>query len=66
MGEKNIEGEREYTSLSDNAIDALVQAMSGFEPQVGDNGFIDNLNSQSRVAITTAWSDVSQGERAFA
>lgn len=66
MGEQDIEGEREYTSLSGNAVDALVQAMSGFEPQAGDNGFIDNLNSKSRVAITTAWSDVSQGKRAFA
>ncbi|POC33942.1 adhesin, partial [Vibrio vulnificus] len=39
-------------------IDALVQAMSGFDPQAGDNGFIDNLDSKSRVAITTAWADV--------
>ena len=60
MGEKDTEGERECTVLSDNAIDVLVQAMSGFEPQAGDNGFIDNLGSKSRVAVTTAWSDVSQ------
>lgn len=60
MGEKDIEGERECTVLSDNAVDMLVQAMSGFEPQAGDNGFIDNLGSKSRVAVTTAWSDVSQ------
>jgi hypothetical protein len=51
--------------LSNNAVDALVQAMSGFEPQVGDNGFIDNLDSKSRVAITTAWSDVSRGNSAI-
>lgn len=58
MGEKDAAGEREYTTLSESAIDALVQAMSGFDPQAGDNGFIDNLDSKSRVAITTAWADV--------
>ncbi|MER0357374.1 MARTX multifunctional-autoprocessing repeats-in-toxin holotoxin RtxA [Vibrio vulnificus] len=58
MGEKDATGEREYTTLSESAIDALVQAMSGFDPQSGDNGFIDNLDSKSRVAITTAWADV--------
>lgn len=60
MGEKDTKGERECTVLSDNAIDVLVQAMSGFEPQAGDNGFIDNLDSKSRAAVTMAWSDVSQ------
>ncbi|EKG2482329.1 MARTX multifunctional-autoprocessing repeats-in-toxin holotoxin RtxA [Vibrio vulnificus] len=58
MGDKDATGEREYTTLSESAIDALVQAMSGFDPQAGDNGFIDNLDSKSRVAITTAWADV--------
>ncbi|EMI4297685.1 MARTX multifunctional-autoprocessing repeats-in-toxin holotoxin RtxA [Vibrio vulnificus] len=58
MGEKDATGEREYTTLSESAIDALVQAMSGFDPQAGDNGFIDSLDSKSRVAITTAWADV--------
>ncbi|OJI28709.1 Toxin A [Vibrio vulnificus] len=58
MGEKDATGEREYTTLSESAIDALVKAMSGFDPQAGDNGFIDNLDSKSRVAITTAWADV--------
>ncbi len=58
MGEKDATGEREFTTLSESAIDALVQAMSGFDPQAGDNGFIDNLDSKSRVAITTAWADV--------
>ncbi|WP_373455361.1 C80 family cysteine peptidase [Vibrio splendidus] len=53
------------TVLSNNAVDALVQAMSAFEPQAGDNGFIDNLDSKSRVAITTAWSDVSKGNSAI-
>ncbi|MEZ9654411.1 MARTX multifunctional-autoprocessing repeats-in-toxin holotoxin RtxA [Vibrio splendidus] len=56
---------QDHTVLSNNAVDALVQAMSGFEPQVGDNGFIDNLDSKSRVAITTAWSDVSRGNSAI-
>lgn len=58
MGDKDAAGERNYTALSDNAIDALVQAMSGFAPQVGDNGFIDSLDSKSRVVVTTAWADV--------
>lgn len=58
MGEKDATGEREFTTLSESAIDALVHAMSGFDPQAGDNGFIDNLDSKSRVAITTAWADV--------
>ncbi|HGF7177511.1 TPA: MARTX multifunctional-autoprocessing repeats-in-toxin holotoxin RtxA [Vibrio cholerae] len=58
MSEKDLSGEREYTMLSDSAIDALVQAMSGFEPQAGDNGFIDSLESKSQAAIGMAWSDV--------
>ncbi|MEG9415660.1 MARTX multifunctional-autoprocessing repeats-in-toxin holotoxin RtxA [Vibrio cholerae] len=58
MSEKDLSGEREYTMLSYSAIDALVQAMSGFEPQAGDNGFIDSLESQSQAAISMAWSDV--------
>ncbi|MEB5555130.1 MARTX multifunctional-autoprocessing repeats-in-toxin holotoxin RtxA [Vibrio cholerae] len=58
MSEKGLSGEREYTMLSDSAIDALVQAMSGFEPQAGDNGFIDSLESKSQAAISMAWSDV--------
>ncbi|MGP7735765.1 MARTX multifunctional-autoprocessing repeats-in-toxin holotoxin RtxA, partial [Oceanimonas smirnovii] len=49
MSEKDLSGEREYTMLSDSAIDALVQAMSGFEPQAGDNGFIDSLESKSQA-----------------
>ncbi|GIC04969.1 RTX toxin RtxA [Vibrio cholerae] len=58
MSEKDLSGEREYTMLSDSAIDALVQAMSGFEPQAGDNGFIDRLESKSQAAISMAWSDM--------
>ncbi|HDG1729510.1 TPA: MARTX multifunctional-autoprocessing repeats-in-toxin holotoxin RtxA [Vibrio cholerae] len=58
MSEKDLSGEREYTMLSDSAIDALVQAMSGFEPQAGDNGFIDSLESKSQAAISMAWSDM--------
>ncbi len=58
MSDKDLSGEREYTMLSDSAIDALVQAMSGFEPQAGDNGFIDSLESKSQATISMAWSDV--------
>ncbi|EKO3562959.1 MARTX multifunctional-autoprocessing repeats-in-toxin holotoxin RtxA [Vibrio fluvialis] len=58
MSEKDEYGEREYTMLSDSAIDTLVQAMSGFEPQAGDNGFIDNLDSKSLAVVNTAWADV--------
>ncbi|HFG1865327.1 TPA: MARTX multifunctional-autoprocessing repeats-in-toxin holotoxin RtxA [Vibrio cholerae] len=58
MSDKDLSGEREYTMLSDSAIDALVQAMSGFEPQAGDNGFIDSLESKSQAAISMVWSDV--------
>ncbi|MCR9387270.1 MARTX multifunctional-autoprocessing repeats-in-toxin holotoxin RtxA [Vibrio metoecus] len=60
MSEKDESGEREYTMLSDSAIDTLVQAMSGFEPQAGDNGFIDNLDSKSLAVVNTAWADVVQ------
>ncbi|EGR4361330.1 MARTX multifunctional-autoprocessing repeats-in-toxin holotoxin RtxA [Vibrio cholerae] len=63
MSEKDLSGEREYTMLSDSAIDALVQAMSGFEPQAGDNGFIDSLESKSQAAISMAWSDVVHKKR---
>ncbi|MEZ8532487.1 MARTX multifunctional-autoprocessing repeats-in-toxin holotoxin RtxA [Vibrio cyclitrophicus] len=66
MRDKDAKGERDYTALSATSIDALVQAMSGFAPQGGDNGFMDNLDSKSRVAITKAWSDVSRGKNAFA
>ncbi|GLT19406.1 hypothetical protein GCM10007938_31880 [Vibrio zhanjiangensis] len=59
MGEKDEVGEREYTALSEGSIDVLVQAMSGFEPQVGENGFIDGLDSQSQVTIATAWMGVN-------
>ncbi|ENM5740088.1 MARTX multifunctional-autoprocessing repeats-in-toxin holotoxin RtxA [Vibrio mimicus] len=58
MSEKDLSGEREYTMLSDSAIDTLVQAMSGFDPQAGDNGFIDSLESKSQAAVSMAWSDV--------
>nr|WP_240314500.1 MARTX multifunctional-autoprocessing repeats-in-toxin holotoxin RtxA [Vibrio tetraodonis] len=66
MGEKDANGEREYTALSESSIDALVQAMSGFDPQAGDNGFIDNINTKSRVAISTAWADVTQHKGSLA
>ncbi|MEH6531231.1 MAG: MARTX multifunctional-autoprocessing repeats-in-toxin holotoxin RtxA [Photobacterium frigidiphilum] len=62
MGDKDAYGVREYTALSDNAVDVLIQAMSSFTPTAGDNGFIDNLNSKSRVAMATAWADVTNGK----
>ncbi|MDC9596382.1 MARTX multifunctional-autoprocessing repeats-in-toxin holotoxin RtxA [Xenorhabdus anantnagensis] len=61
-GDKDTQGEREYTALSANAVDSLVQAMSGFAPNMGDSGFIDSLNSQTKSAIVTAWSDTTNGK----
>ncbi|MCW7547754.1 MARTX multifunctional-autoprocessing repeats-in-toxin holotoxin RtxA [Photorhabdus sp. APURE] len=66
MSDKNASGEREFTSLSDNAVDSLIQAMSSFSPTVGDNGFIESLDSQAKTAITTAWTDVTIGKGKFA
>ncbi|WP_323854280.1 MARTX multifunctional-autoprocessing repeats-in-toxin holotoxin RtxA [Xenorhabdus koppenhoeferi] len=62
MGDKDIQGERGYTSLSANAVDSLVQAMSGFAPKMGDSGFIDSLDSQMKSTIVTAWSDTTNGK----
>ncbi|MDC9589998.1 MARTX multifunctional-autoprocessing repeats-in-toxin holotoxin RtxA [Xenorhabdus sp. XENO-10] len=61
-GDKDTQGEREYTALSANAVDSLVQAMSGFAPNMGDSGFIDSLDSQKKSAIVTAWSDTTNGK----
>ncbi|OTA16515.1 Autotransporter adhesin [Xenorhabdus vietnamensis] len=61
-GAKDTQGEREYTALSANAVDSLVQAMSGFAPNMGDSGFIDSLDSQTKSAIVTAWSDTTKGK----
>ncbi|AXG41947.1 MULTISPECIES: MARTX multifunctional-autoprocessing repeats-in-toxin holotoxin RtxA [Photorhabdus] len=66
MGDKNASGEREFTALSDNAVDTLIQAMSSFAPTVGDNGFIDNLASQEKIVMATAWADTTVGKVQFA
>ncbi|WP_445494564.1 MARTX multifunctional-autoprocessing repeats-in-toxin holotoxin RtxA [Photorhabdus sp. SF281] len=65
MGDKSVSGERDFTVLSDNAIDSLIQAMSSFAPTAGDNGFIENLASKAKVAITTAWADTTSGKAKF-
>ncbi|WP_340615543.1 MARTX multifunctional-autoprocessing repeats-in-toxin holotoxin RtxA [Xenorhabdus entomophaga] len=62
MGNKDAQGEREYTALSANAVDSLVQAMSGFAPNMGDSGFIDSLDNQTKSTIITAWSDTTNGK----
>ncbi|WP_198672902.1 alpha/beta fold hydrolase, partial [Photorhabdus sp. CRCIA-P01] len=66
MGRKDASGEREFTALSDNAVDTLIQAMSNFSPTAGDNGFIEGLDSKAKVAITTAWADTTIGKGKFA
>ncbi|WP_118988082.1 MARTX multifunctional-autoprocessing repeats-in-toxin holotoxin RtxA, partial [Photorhabdus sp. CRCIA-P01] len=66
MGDKNASSEREFTALSDNAVDTLIQSMSSFAPTAGDNGFIENLDSKAKIAITTAWSDTIIGKAQFA
>ncbi|MEQ1961906.1 MARTX multifunctional-autoprocessing repeats-in-toxin holotoxin RtxA [Xenorhabdus khoisanae] len=62
MRDKDAQGEREYTALSANAVDSLVQAMSGFAPNMGDSGFIDSLDNQTKATIITAWSDTTNGK----
>ncbi|WP_446469572.1 MARTX multifunctional-autoprocessing repeats-in-toxin holotoxin RtxA [Xenorhabdus stockiae] len=62
MDDKNTRGEREYTALSANAVDSLVQAMSGFAPTIGDSGFIDALDGQTQSSIMMAWSDTTTGK----
>ncbi|WP_244903160.1 alpha/beta fold hydrolase, partial [Xenorhabdus innexi] len=62
MGDKNARGEREYTALSANAVDSLVQAMSGFAPTMGDSGFIDSLDGKTQSSIMMAWSDTTSGK----
>ncbi|MCK3668324.1 MARTX multifunctional-autoprocessing repeats-in-toxin holotoxin RtxA [Photorhabdus noenieputensis] len=66
MGRKDVSGEREFTALSDNAVDTLIQAMSNFAPTAGDNGFIEGLDSREKMAITTAWADTTIGKGKFA
>ncbi|MDC9580144.1 MARTX multifunctional-autoprocessing repeats-in-toxin holotoxin RtxA [Xenorhabdus sp. PR6a] len=62
MGDKDAQGEREYTAFSANAVDSLVQAMSGFAPKMGDSGFIDSLDNKTKSTIVTAWSDTTNGK----
>ncbi|WP_387488962.1 MARTX multifunctional-autoprocessing repeats-in-toxin holotoxin RtxA [Photorhabdus sp. RM96S] len=66
MEHKDTSGEREFTALSDNAVDTLIQAMSSFSPTAGDNGFIEGLDSKAKEAITTAWADTIIGKGKFA
>ncbi|MBS9443676.1 MARTX multifunctional-autoprocessing repeats-in-toxin holotoxin RtxA [Photorhabdus heterorhabditis] len=66
MGDKDKSGEREFTALSDNAVDSLIQAMSSFSPTAGDNGFIASLDSKAKIAIATAWTDAAIGKGKFA
>ncbi|EYU16353.1 MARTX multifunctional-autoprocessing repeats-in-toxin holotoxin RtxA [Photorhabdus aegyptia] len=66
MGDESASGEREFTALSDNAVDTLIQSMSSFAPTAGDNGFIENLDNKATIAITTAWSDITIGKARFA
>ncbi|MCP9268020.1 MARTX multifunctional-autoprocessing repeats-in-toxin holotoxin RtxA [Xenorhabdus sp. XENO-1] len=66
MGDKDAQGEREYTALSANSVDSLVQAMSGFAPNMGDTGFIDTLDSQTKSTIVTAWADTTSGKSKLA
>lgn len=62
LGEKDAQGEQEYTCLTDNALDNLIQAMSSFAPKVGESNFMDGLASQPQQAIMAAWSDVNAGK----
>lgn len=62
LGEKDAQGEQEYTCLTDNALDNLIQAMSSFAPKVGESNFMDGLASQPQQAIIAAWSDVNTGK----
>lgn len=62
LGEKDAQGEQEYTCLTDNALDNLIQAMSSFAPKVGESNFMDRLASQPQQAIMAAWSDVNTGK----
>ncbi|OCQ53515.1 Toxin B [Photorhabdus australis subsp. thailandensis] len=66
MENKDASGQREFTALSDNAVDSLIQAMSGFAPTAGDSGFIENLDSKAKAVITTAWTDTIIGKGKFA
>ncbi|PHM37719.1 MARTX multifunctional-autoprocessing repeats-in-toxin holotoxin RtxA [Xenorhabdus innexi] len=62
MEDKSTQDEHGYTALSANAVDTLVQAMSGFSPEIGNNGFIDLPDSRTTSAIITAWADTMTGK----
>lgn len=62
LGEVQKNSLRSYTALSHQAVDALVQAMSGFAPEAGQAGFINNMDQASRHVVQTAWSMAVQGE----
>jgi len=61
MDAKQESGERDYTALSNGAVDNLVQAMSGFEPSAGDAGFMDQLDNGAKHKIALAWGNVNKG-----
>ncbi|WP_017223230.1 MARTX multifunctional-autoprocessing repeats-in-toxin holotoxin RtxA [Moritella dasanensis] len=61
MDAKQESGERDYTALSNGAVDNLVQAMSGFEPSAGDAGFMDQLDNGAKHNIALAWGNVNKG-----
>ncbi|PKG38877.1 MARTX multifunctional-autoprocessing repeats-in-toxin holotoxin RtxA [Psychromonas sp. Urea-02u-13] len=61
MGDKQQSGERDYIALSNDAVDNLVQAMSGFAPLAGDAGLIDPLGSNAKHNIALAWGNVNKG-----
>ncbi|PHM68910.1 MARTX multifunctional-autoprocessing repeats-in-toxin holotoxin RtxA [Xenorhabdus kozodoii] len=66
LGDKDAQGDRKYTALSANAVDSLVQAMSGFSPNMGESSFIDSLDSKTKSTIMTAWSDTVNGKSKLA
>ncbi|MEN3033156.1 MARTX multifunctional-autoprocessing repeats-in-toxin holotoxin RtxA [Chromobacterium amazonense] len=53
---------RSYTALSHQAVDVLVQAMSGFTPEAGQAGFISKIDRASSQAVQAAWSMAVQGD----
>ena len=66
MSDADDKGQREYTALSDNAVDALVQAMSNFKPKIGANGFMNNLDAHLQEQTTNAWGDLVSSKTRFA
>ncbi|MEJ8675146.1 MARTX multifunctional-autoprocessing repeats-in-toxin holotoxin RtxA [Chromobacterium amazonense] len=62
LGDIQKKSLRSYTALSHQAVDVLVQAMSGFTPEAGQAGFISNIDRASSQAVQAAWSMVVQGD----